>query len=142
MAATYTTNLSLKKPAYGDTADIAVINDNMDDLDEYCHDTRFMVASAYSDQGTTYAVGDLVIYLGNVYKCTGATSGTWDSSKWTQTTIGDELEDVSGGTEVEANPSGTATATLQKLKVDTTIYEVGIDYLTVQNGVVCAVYEE
>ncbi len=45
---------------------------------------------------------------------------------------------------VEANPSGTATDTLTKLQVDETIYAVsggGVDYLTVVNGQICVVYE-
>lgn len=32
---------------------------------------------------TSYAVGDMVIYNNQIYECISATSGTWNSSKWT-----------------------------------------------------------
>lgn len=43
---------------------------------------------------STYAVGDYCSYNGNIYKCTGATSGTWDSTKWSVTTLNGVIEDV------------------------------------------------
>lgn len=45
------------------------------------------------DATATYDVGDYVIYNGSLYKCTTAvtTAGAWDSTKWTQTTVTDEL---------------------------------------------------
>lgn len=50
------------------------------------------IAHAFST-ASTYAIGDLVIYSDNLYKCTTAvsTAGAWDASKWTQTVIADEL---------------------------------------------------
>ena len=35
----------------------------------------------------SYAVGDTVIYENSLYKCTGATSGVWDSTKWKHITL-------------------------------------------------------
>ena len=46
---------------------------------------------------------------------------------------------VSG--DVKANPDGDPTADLLKVKIDGVIYGL-FDALTVQNGLLCAVYEE
>lgn len=43
---------------------------------------------------------------------------------------------------VEANPSGTATASLEKIKVDNTVYEVQHLPLIVQNGKICVVWDD
>lgn len=42
----------------------------------------------------SYAVGDYCIYQNKLYKCNTATSGDWDASKWTETSVGDELKSV------------------------------------------------
>ena len=51
------------------------------------------VAGEFSSS-TSYAVGDYVNYLGQVYRCTTAHSGTWSSSDFTAVTIADELTDA------------------------------------------------
>ena len=42
----------------------------------------------------TYAVGDFVVYNDQLYKCIGATSGAWDSTKWQLATLNDLLTDI------------------------------------------------
>lgn len=42
----------------------------------------------------SYAVGDYCIYQNKLYKCNTATNGDWDASKWTETSVGDELKSV------------------------------------------------
>lgn len=107
----YTTNYSLKKPQYGDTADIADINDNSDSVDNLIHQNRTMIAPAF-DSTKAYVVGDPVVYLGELFVfIADKAAGAWDATKVEPTTAAEM-----GGGE--------------------------IDYLTVQNGMVCAVYEE
>lgn len=55
-------------------------------------DVRPYVAGKFSTS-STYEVGDLVFYYDKLYKCVLAvlTPGTFDESKWIQTTIADEL---------------------------------------------------
>lgn len=49
-----------------------------------------MVTDEYNTS-TNYAIGDYCIKDNKLYKCTGATTGTWNSSKWSATTIAAEL---------------------------------------------------
>ena len=57
-----------------------------------------IIADDFSTE-STYAVGDYVIYEGDLYKCTTAvtTAGAWDSTKWTETLVMDEVEAGGGG---------------------------------------------
>ena len=72
----------------------------------------------------SYNVDDYCIYNGILYKCTAQTTGAWDSSDWTQTTITDELGSGGGGTTVIANPTGTPTDELETIQIGNDIYEV------------------
>ncbi len=126
--ATQTAHFELEKPALTDVADIAVLNNNFDDIDVVMFANQERSVAAVSNQADaydaaqTYAVGDLVIYENRLYKCTTAVTVAepWDSTKWEQTTLAE-----SGGTGVEANPAGEPTDTLEKIGIDGTIYEVG-----------------
>lgn len=53
------------------------------DLSNYYNKTQIngMLADVYSTS-ESYNVGDIVIYNNYLYVCIGATSGAWDSSKW------------------------------------------------------------
>lgn len=53
----------------------------------------------------SYAVGDYCIYQNKLYKCNTATNGDWDASKWTETSVGDELKSVNSnlGKTIELN---------------------------------------
>lgn len=55
-------------------------------------DIRPFIADKFSTS-LTYEVGDLVFYYDKLYKCALAvlTPGEFDESKWTRTTIADEL---------------------------------------------------
>lgn len=56
---------------------------------------RNAIADEY-DSTSTYSVGDYCIYGGVFYRCTTAvtTAGSFDSTKWTATQVGDELIDI------------------------------------------------
>jgi hypothetical protein len=49
-----------------------------------------MISDAY-DSSHSYVVGDYCIYGNTLYRCTGATTGSWNSSKWSATSIATEL---------------------------------------------------
>lgn len=67
----------------GTEIDVVGINDKADLTD---------LAPSFST-ATAYAVGDYVIYNGNLYRCTVAHSaGAWNSSHFTDVTVGGELE--------------------------------------------------
>ena len=126
--ATQTAHFELEKPALTDVADIAVLNNNFDDIDTVMFANQERSVAAVSNQADaydaaqTYAVGDLVIYENRLYKCTTAVTVAepWDSTKWEQTTLAE-----SGGTKVEANPVGAAGDTLETIDINGTIYDVG-----------------
>lgn len=46
------------------------------------------------DTRTQYSVGDFVVYNDQLYKCIGATTGAWDSSKWQLATFNDLVSDI------------------------------------------------
>lgn len=131
----YTENYSLRKPQAAETASYQDLNYNSDKIDGIMADNRQISLSMYVS-GNTYNTGDLVGYENpsthriRVYRClVDNVTGTWDSTKWTLTNLADEILDAkaSGGTEVEANPTGTASDTLNTVRIDNVIYAVGGD---------------
>ena len=50
------------------------------------------------DSTSSYAVDDFCIYESVLYKCTASTTGAFDSTKWTQVVITDEMGSGGGGT--------------------------------------------
>ena len=131
----YTDNYSLRKPQMAETASVADINYNTDRIDAIMADDRQISVAMYVS-GNTYNTGDLVGYENpsthhiRVYRCLiDNVTGTWDSTKWTLTNLAAEIIDAkqSGGTEVIANPTGTAAGTLNTVEIDNVIYDVGGD---------------
>ena len=49
---------------------------------QYLIDRIYQIADEY-DSSASYAVGDYCSYQGHIYKCTAATTGTFDASAWT-----------------------------------------------------------
>lgn len=92
-----------------------------------------MIAEQYDDT-TSYEVGDYVIYDDILYRCIVDTSGSFDSIKWTQVNVTnelkakeDEIQNLSGIVDdipvVEANPGGTGT-TLNTITIDNITYVI------------------
>ena len=56
----------------------------------------YVITSPKFSTGSTYAVGDFVIYTGKLYRCTTAVTvaGAWSASKWVQTTVSGELKSL------------------------------------------------
>lgn len=66
---------------------------------------RGSLANAYS-ASSTYAVGDYVLYGGQLYECNTAisTAEAWTAAHWTAVTVGGELSTVKDGlTAVESD---------------------------------------
>ena len=77
------------------TADLTTIG-----IDNYVYaiptgvDTSDLIADAY-DPTDSYDTGDIVIYNGKLYRANeDSITGAWDSSKWVETTIANEVEDA------------------------------------------------
>lgn len=52
------------------------------------------LTAADYDSTSSYSAGDFCKYLGVLYVCTGDTTGTWDPSKWTSTTVTAEIQAI------------------------------------------------
>lgn len=80
------------------------------------------------DNASTYGQGEYAIYSGTLYKCTTVIGSPedFDPTKWQAVLIMNEVAagGGGGGTTVIANPAGSATDTLNKLQVGSTIYNV------------------
>ena len=61
---------------------------------------RAQIASEYNSE-TNYIAGDFCLYSDALYKCNSATSGSWASSNWIQTTVMNEIKNSGGGGEAE-----------------------------------------
>lgn len=127
----YSEYYSLRKPQMAETASVSDINYNTDRIDAIMADNRQISVAMYVS-GNTYNTGDLVGYENasnriHIYKCLeDNVTGSWDATKWEITTLADEVLEAkaSGGTEVEANPTGTPTDTLQTVGIDGVVYEI------------------
>ena len=77
-------------------ADISVIQ--LSDNTQYNIKDAKARANFANDFSTssTYAVGDMVLYQGDLYQCTTAitTAGAWDSTKWTQAQMASIVGDI------------------------------------------------
>ena len=87
------------------------------------------ITSPKFSTGSTYTVGNFVIYTGALYRCTTAVTvaGAWSASNWVQTTVKGEIKALNtnlGGTtfSVDANgayvhyiPTGGADPVVKKL---------------------------
>lgn len=81
------------------------------------------------DTTSTYSVGDYVLYDSRVYRCITAvtTAGSWDSTKWIEVKLGDELSALNAALDnlclkatsvVTVSGAGTTTHTLTGLTAD------------------------
>ena len=97
--ATSTTNYNLVKPDYNESADIEVINSNMDIIDEALNSLSNRISNTVSDywnNSTIYEVGQYCIYDNKLWKCLVHHSGQTptEGTYWTQTSIDDEITEL------------------------------------------------
>ena len=99
--ATSTTNYNLVKPDYNESADIEVINSNMDIIDEALNSLSNRISNTVSDywnNSTIYEVGQYCIYDNKLWKCLVQHSGQTptEGTYWTQTSIDKEFTELKG----------------------------------------------
>lgn len=102
-----TTNYGFIKPTKAESANVDIINANMESIDDILHDTQISLAPAY-DQNETYNTGDKVQFELLMYKCKAdGVTGAWDSTKWERTTA---VEGSGADLDIYGEASGTAEA--------------------------------
>ena len=98
-------------------------DDAIENIEDYLasDDSQSNIAEPYSDE-STYSEGDYRIHGGTLYKANQDidTAEEFDPTKWDACIVTDEMA-TSG---VVANPSGTATDTLNKIEIDDVIYGI------------------
>lgn len=95
--ATTTSVLGLTKPAYSESADVTVLNSDFDLIDAEAGRARGNIAADYS-ASQAYAVGDLCLYGGVLYRCTtaiGSGGEAWNSGHWSAVKIAGQLSALS-----------------------------------------------
>ena len=132
--ATYTSNYAWTKPSGNDQVDISVLNDNLDSQDAIMHKAFNNMAQAFS-QLSTYAVGDIVLYDNELYKCHTAvtTPGSWTgSTNWTSWTLAEG--GGGGGTSDYTDLSNKPSINGVTLTGNKTTSDLGIDKTAVGLG--------
>lgn len=94
-----TTNYNLVKPDYNESADIEVINSNMNIIDEALNSLSNRISNTVSDywnNSTIYEVGQYCIYDNKLWKCLVQHSGQTptEGTYWTQTSIDKEFTEL------------------------------------------------
>lgn len=96
-------------------------DDAIENIEDYLasDESQANLADAY-DETETYAVGDYVIYGGDLYKCTTAisTAEEWDSTHWTPCLITDEMGGGSGGSTVTITPTLSTGTKIADFEID------------------------
>lgn len=94
---------------------VYAINETFDLVDDLKDDVAPDYSTTY-----TYAVGDYCRYDGDMWRCTGATSGAWDASKWVQVNCGQELKrvnaDVGDLTQLETSDKSNLVGAINEVK--------------------------
>lgn len=136
---THTTNYNFNLPAGTDPAAAGPLNQNFTMIDTYLKSNLNQMAEDY-DSSETYNTDDIVAHDNALYKCNDDNvTGTWDSTKWDATTLGEEVGQ-GGGSSVVVNPSGTQDEVLDGIEVDGTNY--GLDVLGEINNVAAASFSD
>ena len=94
---------------------VYAINETFDLVDDLEDDVAPDYSTSYA-----YAVGDYCRYDGDMWRCTDATSGAWDASKWTQVNCGQELKrvnaDVGDLTQLETSDKSDLVGAINEVK--------------------------
>lgn len=97
----YSTNYSMREPVPGEKVKVADINYNTEIIDGVMLDNRQISIDMYDDT-STYNTDDLAGHENAsgriaVYRCLADnTTGVWDSTKWVQTNLADEITYIRG----------------------------------------------
>lgn len=121
--ATYTSYYNMTKPTMAESADIRVINGNMDTVDEIMHSTQVSMADAF-DSTATYAIRDLVMYEFQLYQCIHPHTGAWDARNWTRVNAAE-----TGGNYVEITPTYQSGLKIAETNIDGDTDEIDVPYM-------------
>lgn len=77
------------------------------------------VSGSY-DSSVTYNPNDIVVYMNDLYICTATTTGSWDSTKWSQITVASELTTLENKSIPAGGSSGQVLAKASGSDYDTT----------------------
>ena len=122
--ATYTSNYNLTKPTMAESADIRVINGNMDTVDEIMHSTQVSMADAF-DSTATYAIRDVVMYEFELYQCIHPHTGAWDANNFVRVNAAEV-----GGNYVEITPTYNTGLKVADTNIDGDQDEIKVPYMT------------
>ena len=122
--ATYTSNYNLTKPTMAESADIRVINGNMDTVDEIMHSTQVSMADAF-DSTATYAIRDVVMYEFELYQCIHPHTGEWDANDFVRVNAAEV-----GGNYVEITPTYNTGLKVADTNIDGDQDEIKVPYMT------------
>ena len=105
---------------------VETLSESFNDLSGDFETLADNMADEYSPS-STYSVGDLCIYENTLYKCTTAieTAEEWTVGHWTQTTIADTIDDLSGSVETLTNTTETINENIADSYDSTSTYSVG-----------------
>ena len=123
--ATYTDNYNLTKPTMAESADIRVLNGNMDTVDEIMHDTQISMADSFdANKQGGYAIRDLVMYEFQLYQCIHPHTGAWDANNWIRANAAE-----TGGNYVEITPTYQSGLKIADTNIDGDTDEIDVPYM-------------
>lgn len=74
-------------------SDIKMDSDDNTTIKAAIENAQELTAIEYNSS-LSYSAGDFATYLGVLYVCTGSTTGSWDPSKWSETTAGAQIKAI------------------------------------------------
>ena len=82
--------------------DVDMASDDSTTVKAAIEGTRALTAAPYNSSNS-YSAGDFCVYQGVFYVCTASTTGAWDSTKWTATTVDYQLKAINSSIATKAN---------------------------------------
>lgn len=108
-------------------------DDVFDEVYEDINAVKDMIAEEY-DNTATYNAGDFCTHENGLYKCTAATTGLWDGTKWVLTSASDQTKANSLAIEAIVEVNGACNALPIDLAVSDTID--GVTFTVTADGIV------
>lgn len=109
-----------------------VMNKLQDNIEDAIDQNADNIGGEDYDATSTYDVGDIVKYQGQLYKCTTeiSTAEDWTVAHWTETSIVEEIDNGGGSSNVENEYSTSTTEPYSANYVNNAIPEIKTSYNT------------
>ena len=122
--------------------DVDMASDDSTTVKAAIEGTRALTAAPY-DSTASYSAGDFCVYQGVFYVCTASTTGSWDSTKWTATTVDYQLKAINSSlatanTNISAKANKTMIAGVETGSSATRNYNKD-DYIVISNSLYKAI---